>query len=95
MKTTLDLENLKNCIRINPEMQEIYIPATLSKIIYLEKIFLFLKKNKSIKRIEICDDYLNPSDDETEYFCNRIDEDLPELEIYWTREFKIDGRHGR
>lgn len=80
---------------IDRNVTEIVIPASLSKVNNLEKIFLLLKVNSSIKRALICDDYLDPSDDETRYFCSRIKDELSNVEVVWIRELKIDGRHGR
>ncbi|MGB4076073.1 hypothetical protein [Pseudomonas sp.] len=91
----IDLNALDGCAVIDPDITEITVPGDLSKENYLEDIFLFLKKNRSVRVISICDDYLDPLDSSTRYFCRRVYEDLPEIRIVWVREFKIDGRHGR
>ena len=91
----IDLNDLNACTKITPEIKKVTVPASLSKESYLKEIFLFLKKNKAIEEISICDDYLDPLDNNTAYFCERIAEIFPRVKIIWIRELKIDGRHGR
>ena len=95
MNFLVNLDNLNDCERIKSEVSEVTIPANLSKAAHLKDIFRFLKKNQLIKTLSICDDYLDPADDDTKYFCGKILQDLPDIKINWIREFKIDGRHGR
>lgn len=91
----IDLDVLNGSASIPSGVSEITIPADLSREIYLANIFLFLNENKAIKKIFICDDYLDPLDVKTKYFCKKLAEDLPGVELIWIQELKLDGRHGR
>lgn len=95
MNFTVTPEDLDSLTIIDSKFSEITIPATLSKPERLKDIFKFLKKNISIKKLSLCDDYLDPNDKDIKYFCRRIGEELPNLEQHWIRELKVDGRHGR
>lgn len=95
MSLSIDKNILESSAEIDADITNISIPAFLSKHDNLENIFLLLKKNKHILNVSICDDYLDPLDEKTNYFILKIAESLPNLKILWTREFKIDGRHGR
>lgn len=95
MNRRIELDDLNGCVTLDQSINEIWIPAKLSKVDYLKDIFLFLKKNKLIEKVSICDDYLDPLDEDAQYFCKRVTEESPEINIDWIRELKIDGRHGR
>jgi hypothetical protein len=95
MNTHISLLDLENSSHLTHDVEEIVIPASLSKVCLLGDIFNFLKVNDFLKKISICDDYLDPKSSDVEYFCKRLSEDFSNLEINWIREMKLDGRHGR
>jgi poly(3-hydroxyalkanoate) synthetase len=95
MNRFITLNDLKNSATLDQKIKEIVISAELSKADHLKNIFLLLKENKLIKKVSICDDYLDPLDVDTQYFCKRVIEESPKININWIRELKIDGRHGR
>jgi hypothetical protein len=86
--------NIETPSSLSIDVEEVVLPACISKKCYLEKIFIFLKMNDFLKKISICDDYLDPNSSEVKYFFRRLSEEFPGLRVVWIRELKIDGRHG-
>lgn len=95
MNKHISLRDLESSTHLKCDVDEIVVPASLSKIHLLKDIFNFFTVNDFLKRVSICDDYLDPRSSDVDYFCKRVKEDFPSLEINWIREMKLDGRHGR